>query len=195
MRDSRQLREAEEAIISTFEAVAKCNGHDPAAKAQIVNRLLPHDLRAKYLQMYSQFHAAMQHISFGFLLNMEGCCLHISQRPEAALEAFKKGIAVMDWVIGRGTMERKMHLWRIVGTSMACGYQAEARKVLAEIWEDYLAQDTNLNLSRRQFIDFTCTFALPWWQGSTSICIDDFTKMHVLHSMAQEVTRPIKRNG
>ena len=125
---------------------------------------------------------------------MEGCCLHQSQRPEAALEAFKKGSAVMDLVFSRGSMERKMHLWRIVGTSMTCGYKAEARTVLAEIWEDYLAKDTNLAISRREFIDFTCMLALPWWQESTSICIDDFTKMHALHCMAQEVASPIKRS-
>lgn len=185
MRDSPDLCHAEEAMHSTFNTVQESLEVDAAATAQTVNHLLPNDIQAKYLNKYSQFPATKQHFFAGWLWIMEGCCLLQTQKPEAALDAFKKGAAVMDSLYSPGNLQLFFDSCRITGVSMALGYLAEAYTLLSKIWEDFVPYTTQQSDPRGPFIDATTRYALPWWHGTTKIAAD---KMAALTRMALEVS-------
>lgn len=188
MRDSPTLRKAEEVILSTFKSVEKLIACDPAVAACTLDRLLPDVVRAQYFNMYSHLPRKIQHLAAANLWIMEGCCLlKIKHQPEAALEAFKNGIAIKEAMYAKCS-SIAVDILRIVGLSMAIGNKNKARALLARIWQDFFCL---LNIENPQVIfhDFSVRWALPWWEGSATN-----EKMAVLGQLALEVAKSTKRS-
>jgi tetratricopeptide (TPR) repeat protein len=165
IRSSAELRELEERVHGAYRMAADLVSFQSIKMALAAERAMSVEERQVCFKIFSKLPPALQHNAGAELWVMEGVCLAHNGEFESALKAYEKAAEIKYAVRGGFSIERAKDLWRIVGASLACGYQTKALAVLCSIYQDIFAKSDMANV-KDAFRGLTLKYSLSWWQDS-----------------------------